>query len=490
MPSLNILFVSAEVAPFAKTGGLGDVGAALPRHLHERGHDVRVFVPLYRRTRLAGHRFRAVEGLSNLRLEMGAHNVGVSIVTSRLPGSDLDIYFVDCPALYDRDGIYTGDPDEHLRFVALTWAALRACQHLGFSPHIAHANDWQSALLPLLLKTRFAWDEARFGGTKTLLTIHNLAHQGVFPPHAIADAGLADSAHLFHQEQLEAGVVSFLATGILYATAVSTVSPTYAREIQTDAMGAGVGHLLRERSSTVIGILNGIDEHEWDPATDPHIARRYSSDTLDDKEWNKKALLEAMGLRHRPHTPLAGIVTRLAWQKGIELVLEALPPLLARDRIQLIVLGSGATSYEQSLEALERRFRGRVCFYRGFSNPLAHMIEAGADVFLMPSRYEPCGLNQLYSLRYGTVPVVRRTGGLADSVQDYDAHSQRGTGFTFGDFSGAGLQGALGGALSVWPRRDRWRRLQQNGMRQDFTWTRQVEVYESLYRRILEMDRQ
>lgn len=484
---MKILYVSAEVAPFAKTGGLGDVGAALPRHLHERGHDVRVFLPFYRRVRLGGWDFERVPGLNDLTMQIGPRAIHFSLLRARLPGSDMAVYFVDCPSLYDREGIYTQDPDEHLRFIVLTWAALTSCQHLGFSPDVAHANDWQTALLPLVLEARFAWDRERFGRTRTVLTIHNLLHQGVFGPHVVSDAGLADSAHLFHQEQLHAGVVNFLLTGILYATAVSTVSPTYAREIQTDAMGAGLAPFLRERSATVLGILNGIDEAEWSPESDPHIPYRYSRAAIADKERNKKALLESLGLPYKAHVPLAGVVTRLTWQKGLELVLEALPPLLAAGRLQLVVLGSGAPLYEDALSALQHRFPRSVCFYRGYSNPLAHFIEAGADLFLMPSRYEPCGLNQLYSLRYGTVPVVRKTGGLADSVQPFDRSTGEGTGFVFEHFTATGLHWALQEALAVWPDRSAWRRLQDNGMRQDFSWRRQVASYEALYERVMEL---
>ncbi len=486
LAGLNILFVTAEVAPFAKTGGLGDVAAALPRHLHERGHDVRVFVPLYRRAR-AGHTFADVEELSDLSVRLGPHVVRFSIRVAVLPGTDMLVYFVDCPPLYDRDGIYTSDADEHLRFIVLSWASLIACQHLGFSPDVIHANDWQTALLPLIVQTRFAWDSERFGRARTVLTIHNLLHQGVFPPYVLAETGLSDSTHLFHQDQLRDGVVSFLLTGILYATAVTTVSPTYASEIQTDEMGAGLGPFLRERRATVMGILNGIDENEWNPESDPHIARRYGPRTIDDKQWNKKALLDAMGLPYSPRVPVIGIVTRLAWQKGLELVFEALPGLLAQGNLQLVVLGSGATSYEQSFSALQRYFPRQVCFYRGFSNPLAHLIEAGADMFVMPSRYEPCGLNQLYSLRYGTVPIVRKTGGLADSVEPFDEHTGKGTGFVFEHMNASGLRWAIERALRIWRNPPLWRRLQLNGMARDFSWHSQVAVYEKLYRRVMEL---
>ena len=484
---MRILFVSAEVAPFAKVGGLGDVAAALPRHLHARGHDVRVFVPLYRRARAGPYEFEAVPGLENLQMSIGHHSVRFSVVQASLPGTKLGIYFVHCPALYDREAIYTQDHDEHFRFIVLSWAALVACQHLGFSPEICHANDWQTALLPLLLRTRFDWDRQRFGDTRTLLTIHNLMHQGVFGAATLGDTGMADSAHLFHQDQLQAGMINFLLTGILYAGAVTTVSPTYAKEIQSDEMGAGLAPFLRARSSTVVGVLNGIDESEWSPESDLHIARRYSRGSLSAKEYNKQALLENLGLPYAREIPVVGIVSRFVGQKGLDLVPEALIPLLARGRLQLTVLGSGDASLEARFAALQSRFRKHVCFYRGFSNPLAHMIEAGADIFLMPSRYEPCGLNQMYSLRYGTVPIVRKTGGLADTVEPFNRNTGSGTGFVFREISPEALYRALTEALTVWPDRRAWRQLQDNGMSRDYSWNTQVATYETVYRRLQEM---
>jgi starch synthase len=475
------------VAPFAKTGGLGDVGSALPSHLHARGHEVLVFAPFYSRVRRSKHLFEEVEGLQGLSVKLGAHEVRFSIVRATLPGTDLPIHFVRCGQLYDRDGLYTQDADEHLRFILLTHAALVSCQHLGFSPDIAHANDWQTALMPLCLKSRYAWDRERFGKTKSVLTIHNLAHQGAFGAHVLPDTGLLDSANLFHQDQLRDGVLNMMLTGILYADAITTVSPTYAREIQTPEMGMGLDGFLRERSSTVVGVLNGIDTTEWDPQTDRLIPHRFSPSDLSGKETNKKHLLDALGLPYVPRLPVAGIVSRLTWQKGLELVLEALPHFLARGALQLVVLGSGATEYEMAFGAMQRHFPKHVCFYRGFSNELAHLIEAGSDLFLMPSRFEPCGLNQMYSLRYGTAPVVRATGGLADSVRHFDRRRGRGNGFVFEHFDAAGLRWALGQALDTWGDRPAWRRLQENAMAEDFSWDRQIRVYEDIYRRVMEL---
>ncbi|MGF1508569.1 MAG: glycogen synthase [Myxococcota bacterium] len=482
---MDIAFVTSEIAPFAKVGGLADVSAALPSALFRRGHDVRVFVPLYRRARTAGLPFTSVPGLEQLSVRIGPHVVQFGIKSSKLPGTGLDVFFVDCPGLYDRAGVYTEDHDEHFRYIVLSYAALAACQHMGFSPELVHANDWQTGLLPLILQTRHRWDQKRFGRTKTVLTIHNLAHQGVFGAHTLRDTGLQDSSHLFHQDQLQQGYINHLLTGILYASAVTTVSPTYAAEIQRDETGGTLAPFLRARSSTVVGILNGIGTDEWNPETDAEIECTYSAETLPDKEYNKRAVLQQLGLPYDPAIPLAGVISRLTYQKGLELILDGLPPFLAAGRLQLAVLGSGASAYELKLSALQRRFPRQVCFYRGFSNRLAHRIEAGADLFLMPSRFEPCGLNQLYSLRYGTVPVVRRTGGLADTVHPFSLESGRGTGFVFQNLSVAEMQRAVQQALMVWQDRSAWRRLQLNGMLQDFTWDRQVQTYEELYRRVL-----
>jgi starch synthase len=484
---VKILYVASEIAPFAKIGGLGDISAALPRHLVKRGHEVLLVMPLYGRVQRGGAALEPVPNAQDLTVEIGPHTVHFALYRAKLPGTALDVVFVRQRELFDRDGIYTQDPDEHLRFIALNYAALTACQHLGFSPDIAHVHDWQTAILPLLLKARYGWDTRRFGRTKTVLTIHNLAHQGVFGRHILKETGLGDSAHLFHKEQLEAGVINLMLTGILYADAITTVSPTYAREIQTPESGMGLDPFLRARSSTVIGILNGIDPAEWSPETDALIWHRYSAATIENKELDKKALLESLGLRYVPGVPLLGLVSRLAYQKGLELVLAALPRFLARGEVQLVVLGSGASEYEQGFAALQHRFPRQVCFYRGFSNELAHGIEAGADLFLMPSRFEPCGLNQMYSLAYGTPPIVRRTGGLADSVAQFDRRTGEGTGFVFEHFTTEGLSWAIRQALDAYEDRRSWRRLQYNGMRQDFSWEQRIGTYEALYRRVLEL---
>jgi starch synthase len=407
-----------------------------------------------------------------------------------MPGTGQPVYFVNCPALYDRPSIYSSDPDEHLRFIVLTWAALKTCQILGFRPDIAHVNDWQTALLPLILKSVLAWDRL-FHRTRTVLTIHNIGHQGTFDARILPSTGLAAAAQHFHQDLLRQGRINFLLTGILFANAITTVSPTYAREIRTPEHGVGLDPFLRMRRRVLFGILNGIDEAEWSPEVDARIPHRYSADDLSGKELCKRALLEEAGLPYYPEVPLLGIVSRLVWQKGFDLCTKVLPAFLARRPFQLIVLGTGEPVFEEFFTRLARSFPRQVVYKSAFSEPVAHRIEAGADMFLMPSRYEPCGLNQMYSLRYGTPPIVHRTGGLADTVTPFDARHGHGNGFVFDHFDTTGFAWAIGRALDVWGTgkggdRARWRRLQVNGMREQFSWTRRAGEYVALYRKLAE----
>jgi len=322
-----------------------------------------------------------------------------------------------------------------------------------------------------------------------VLTIHNIGHQGAFDARILPETGLGGAVSDFHQDQLQQGRINFLLTGILYANAITAVSPTYAREIQTPEHGVGLDGFLRQRSDVFFGILNGIDEAEWSPEHDPHLAQRYSAENLAGKEACKISLLRAAGLPYRDDVPLVGIVSRLVWQKGFDLCESVLPALLRRRAFQLIALGTGEPRYEELFRRLNRAFPRQVAYRGGFSEPLAHQIEAGSDLFLMPSRYEPCGLNQMYSLRYGTPPIVHRTGGLADTVRPFDTRSAQGTGFVFDHFDETGLAWAIQRALDVWGdgRRDaraRWRRLQQNGMALPLGWDHRVGEYLTLYERL------
>ncbi len=483
---MNVLFVSSEVAPFAKVGGLGDVASALPKQLHADGHDVRLFLPMYARVREKGWPLETV--VPRASVELGGVNVFFSVHATPLPGSGQKAYFVSCPALYDRPGIYTQDADEHLRFIVLTWAALKTCQVLRFRPDVAHVNDWQTALLPLILRTALAWDRL-FEHTRSLLTIHNIGHQGTFDARILPSTGLAQVAQHFHQDLMRQGRINFLLTGILYANAITTVSPTYAREIRTPEHGVGLDPFLRERRRVLFGILNGIDEGEWNPETDPHLAQRYAAGDWTGKEMNKKALLDEWGLPYVHEAPVFGIVSRLVWQKGFDLCIKVLPALLSRHDAQLVVLGTGEPKFESFFSRLARRFPRQVAYRGAFSEPLAHRIEAGADMFLMPSRYEPCGLNQLYSLRYGTPPLVHKTGGLADTVHQFDEAHDHGNGVVFNHFDEGGLAWALGRALTLWGSgkgadRTRFRKMQRNGMRGHYGWKERAKEYEALYRQI------
>jgi starch synthase len=482
VPLLKVCQVAAEVTPFAKTGGLGDVVAGLSRHLGREGHDVRIFLPYYRQLAAEPERYVPVDFLCDVPLAMGPRHFTFTARTCRLPASAVDVYFVDCPALYGAPGIYQGDWVDGLRFAFLTRAALECAQRMGWGPDVVHCHDWHTALAPLFLKTLYNWDRL-FDRTRSVLTLHNVVYQGVFDRSLVADLDLAPYVDWLDTARLAAGEFNYLRTGLLHADAITAVSRTYAQEIQTPELGFSVDGLLRARANRVIGIVNGVDYGDWDPATDPHLPYHYSADNLGGKASMKRRLLAEIGMDPTTGAPVVGVVSRLTAQKGFDLAFTVLPDLLARRDLRLVALGSGEERYESFFAELERRFPGRAWFYRGYNERLAHWIEAGSDLFLMPSRFEPCGLNQMYSLRYGTPPVVRRTGGLADTVEPWDAASSRGTGFLFDHFSPDGLAWALNLALDGFNDRLAWAKLMQNGMARDFSWDVQGREYVELYRR-------
>ena len=481
---LAICLIASEVAPLSKTGGLGDVAAALARYLHAAGQDVRLFTPFYSSIDRAALAASPVAALTQVPLDVGPHHYVFSVLSARLAGG-APLFLIDCPALYARASLYTSEPDEHLRFLALTHAALLSCTRLGRPVQILHCNDWHTAFAPLLLRTAYEGERV-FAGARTLLTIHNIGYQGIFPSAEVADLGLrADELPLLHQADLAAGRINALRHGILYADALTTVSPTHAREICSDQYGMGLQDSLRARGATLTGILNGVDYDEWDPRRDRYLPIHYDPAQLAGKSRLKREFLARVGLTTAPEVPLAGIVSRLAAQKGIELLFAALPKVLATRPLALAALGSGEAKYERFFAGLARDFPGRVVFRAGYDEPLSHWIEAASDLFLMPSRYEPCGLNQMYSQRYGTVPIVRRTGGLADSVEHYDPLRGSGTGVVFNDFDGPALEWALNLALDLYAQPQHWARLMQNGMARDFSWQHQAGEYLALYRRLL-----
>jgi starch synthase len=479
--NLSVCLLSAEVAPLSKTGGLADVAGALAKYLVTAGHDVRLFTPLYASIDRSKFPMRPVDGLQQIPLQIGPHHYVFSVVTTRLPGSDALVYSIDCPVLYGRPAIYTTDPDEHLRFLAFTRAVLAVCQRDRWSPQILHCNDWHTAFGPLFVKALLTGDPL-FARTRSMLTIHNIGYQGIFSATAVADLELGPKSYLLHQDDLRAGKINPLRHGILYADAITTVSPTHALEICTDQYGMGLQDSLRMRRDTLTGILNGVDYHVWDPRNDRYLPEHYDPDTLSIKAGLKSAFIQRLGLTVPVTTPLLGMVSRLAAQKGIELMFDSLPQLLEWRDLAFVALGSGEPKYERFLAELAQRFPGRVVFRQGYDDELSHWIEAACDMFLMPSLYEPCGLNQMYSLRYGTVPIVRHTGGLADSVQQYDSQSGQGTGIVFNDFNAEALEWALNAALDLYAEPAQWMRMVRNGMAKDFSWETQGEKYVEIYR--------
>jgi len=483
MRPLRICLAASEVSPFAKTGGLADVLAGLARHLGRSGHDVRLFLPYYKKVRLEdrGIGSEPLEGAQDIDVRFPDRTIRFSIVTMPLPQSDVRVHFVSCPELYDRDGFYTDDGDEALRFGMLCRAVLETCQRLSWAPDVMHCNDWHTALIPLYLRTIYHWDKL-FSSTKTLLTIHNIGYQGVFSDKQLDTLGLGDQRAYVHHGDLRDNQFSFLKTGVLHANKLSTVSRTYAAEIQTPEYGMGMEELLTTRSEDLVGIVNGVDYGDWDPATDPLIPHHYTADDLTGKAKMKAALLQRMELPHDARAPVFGIVSRLTAQKGFELFADSIPVFLQREDMRLCVLGSGEDKHEQYFQWLRDTWPDKVSVYKGFHNELAHWIEAGSDVFLMPSRFEPCGLNQMYSLRYGTPPIVRRTGGLADTVEAWDPDTQTGTGFLFDEFRSQDLADSIDWALRNWRDQKGWKQLMHNGMRRDFSWDRQGTEYVDLYR--------
>jgi starch synthase len=482
---LKIFLTCSEYTPLAKTGGLADVTAALSAYFDSAGHDIRVLLPFYASMDIAGLEIEIVPELQDMELTLGDRSFSYWIVKARSDGPGPDIHLLQCPELYGGDELYSG-PDEHLGFILLSRAALEMCRKLEFSPDIFHIHDWHTALVPIYLKTLYSGDQL-FSGTRTVLTIHNIGYQGVFGSAILDETGLSDSAGLLDQADLEDDQVNFLKTGVMHADLLTTVSPTYSREILEPEYGMGLEHQLRTRGGSVVGILNGVDYAEWDPEIDPLIPFPYSSKDLSGKEKNKQAVMEEMGLDYRFDQPLVGMITRLTYQKGIDLVQQALPDLLSSRELSVAVLGSGENEYEEFFHWLQGEYPGRVGFFNGFNNQLAHRIEAGSDLFLMPSRYEPCGLNQMYSLRYGTVPVVRATGGLADSVQHFDPAAGTGTGVVFHDYDANGLKWALNTSLDLYANKHGWKHVVFNGMQKNYSWEEQGRIYIERFRRLLDL---
>ena len=478
---MKVAFLASEVIPYAKTGGLADVAGALPKFLVRLGAEVRVFMPLYKEVRKKNLPLEPV--LDKATLSMGGRALPYAVFAHRAEG--VTTFFIDRPEYFDRDALYgtpAGDyPDNAERFAFFSLAALETMRSVGFRPDIVHGHDWQAAPVFAYLKFVFAGDPF-FGRARSVFTIHNLAYQGLFEKEVLAAIGLPDA--LFNMNDLEFyGKVNALKAGILYSTAVTTVSPRYSREIQTPAFGCGLDGLLRSRAGVLHGILNGVDYRDWDPATDRLIPRNFGPGDLAGKKVCRDELGRLFGLTLPQDRPLAGMVTRLAGQKGLDIVCEALESLLGQG-LSLVILGTGDQKIQDFLIAAQKKHPARLGLKIAFDEKIAHTIYAGSDVFLIPSRYEPCGLTQMYAMKYGTVPVVRATGGLDDSVEEFEAAAGTGNGFKFSEAAPEPLLEASARAIRAFGRPGDWSALVRNAMAADFSWGRSAETYLGLYEMI------
>jgi starch synthase len=486
---MRILLVASEVVPFAKTGGLADVAGALPLELARQGHDVRVAMPRY--GTIDETRFDLVPILDEIVVHLGDTSYLTQIKRSYFPRTQVPVYFVQNHSLFNRGGLYQENGvdyrDNDLRFGVFCKAVIWLLKALDWIPDVIHCNDWQTALIPIFLRNdeEVAAADPQLPHLKVLYTIHNLAYQGLFEADTLRRLGLG--FRLFTADKLEFfGKVNLMKGGIVFSDELSTVSPRYAQEIQTPEFGCGLEGLLLERRKHLHGIMNGIDEAEWNPQTDTNLPVHYSVRSLGGKTRCKKALQTELDLQPQPDTPLLAMISRLDPHKGFDLVAAALDQIMAED-MQFVLLGTGQPNYHEFFEKAATRYPGRMSVNLRFDNPLAHRLQAGADLFLMPSRFEPCGLNQLYAMHYGTIPVVRRTGGLADSVIDATEENLANgtaTGFVFDEYSPEAMMAALRRALATYRKKPLWRQLQKTGMQRDFSWRHAAQQYVELYRRM------
>lgn len=469
--------IASEMAPLAKVGGLADVVGALSIALARQGHDVRVVMPRYLSIDGSKHRLTTMEGHPDVQQ---AEIAAVGSDPARVP-----VWLIDSPEHFGRAGIYNdpkdgkGYPDNAERFIHFQKAALGLLRRTGFAPDVIHCHDHQTALIPAYLKLS---GDGFFAATGTVFTVHNLGYQGIFGPEVLREAGF-DPSVFYPMSPFEFwGKVNFMKVGLWFADVITTVSPTYAEEICSPEQGSGLEGVLQSRRADLHGVLNGIDDEYWNPSRDPHLRHHYSADEPAGKTQCRSALLREMGLpASRKRIPIVGMISRLTEQKGFDLIEQAMPELMRRD-LKIVVLGAGEERYVRMLREAQARWAARLTVRVGFDEALAHLIEAGSDMFLMPSRYEPCGLNQMYSLAYGTVPVVRRTGGLADTVREVAGEAGgEPNGFVFAEYEAGAMLAALDRALEAFAGRKAWARLMQAGMRGDYSWKRSAEVYARLY---------
>lgn len=474
---LKILYVSAEMSPFAKTGGLADVAGSLPKALAEMGHDIRVVMPKYR---LIKGDFDYITDfpvqMDNLVETCVIRKTEISYKSNGRK-KNLSVYFTDSYKYFDREGIY-GHFDDADRFIFFCKSVLTMLPHIGFKPDIIHCNDWHTGPLCLLLKEQYAYEDF-YSKISTIYTIHNLEYQGNFSNHAV---NLLNRGYeVFTSEKTEFyGLFSFMKTGLVYSDIISTVSEVYAREIQTQQYGERLEGLLSKRSEDLYGILNGISYDEYNPETDMSIVKNFGVSNFRDKKENKSALQKEMGLPVMD-VPVIGLISRLSGQKGLNLIIEEIDDILRKD-LQFVLLGTGDDYYQDQFRRIAAQYPVKIAIHIGFNAQLAQQIYAGSDIFLMPSRFEPCGLGQIISLRYGTIPIVRATGGLAETIIDYDADSEQGNGFSFKHFSSAEMLDAIERAIKLYNGKpEEWEKLIVRALEADFSWSRSAKKYEDLY---------
>lgn len=490
---LKILFVTSEVLPFIKTGGLADVSSALPQKLLEMGHTIRLVVPKYGAIDERKFKIHEVVRLKDLTMKIGQKEVVYSLRSSFLvgPKARVQIYFLDNVEYFgSRHSLYS-DPlsgedfqDNDERFILLARSVFELISKLGWVPDIIHCNDWQCGLVPVYMKTLFK-DDPVISQVKSLYTVHNFGFQGIFPKTTFAKTGLPEELNS-DSGILQKGKVNFLKAGLQFADTINTVSETYAKEIcSSDDYSEGLQKILNQRKKDIFGIINGIDDVIWNPEKDKIIEKKYSSKNIEEKESNKIALAEKFGFNYKENVPVIAMITKLLDGKGMDLVKESFKELMKLD-IQLVLLGTGERKYHKFFEDAAFKYKDKFTCFLGFDEGLAHHIEAGADMFLMPSRYEPCGLNQMYSLVYGTVPIVRETGGLADTVQNYSDKNPNGNGFVFKKYDSKDMMKEISRAVDIYKNdKKTWQKIMKNGMKSDFSWLNSAKNYVDLYKKML-----
>lgn len=486
---MNILLASSEAVPFAKTGGLADVCGSLPIELAGLGHDTAVILPAYRQTRYCGMPIEPM-GIDFI-VPIGSKTVTGHLLKSTLPGGQVPVYLVQQDHYYDREELYRADGEDYIdnceRFIFFSRAVMEAVRLLNLPVDLIHASDWQTGLVPAYLRIEYSGRQG-YEQIASLFTIHNLAYQGRFWHWDMLLTGLDWKYFNWHQMEFH-GKLNLMKTGLTFADSINTVSPSYAEEIQSAPLGCGLEGVLRQRRDVLSGVLNGIDPKQWNPVSDPLLPANYGPDSVGrNKPLCKAQLQEEFDLPERPDVPLVGLIGRLCDQKGFDLVVDVIRERGEEMDLQWVILGTGEPKYHELLEALADRFPDKVAVRLEFSNPLAHLIEAGSDLFLMPSRYEPCGLNQLYSLKYGTVPVVRSTGGLADTITDANEDTlAAGTanGFSFQEYNASALSETLNRACHAYGQADVFGQLIATGIRQDWSWTHSAKQYERLYQQTI-----